>query len=537
MPGLASDQSSSNAPQRRHYRETVCRDYRHILALLILVAQEKHLFKFIEAQMSDSQLPLRSDDQRLQNIFISWEDRRSLKQLCGFYQPRLTVQFFQLNPLRNPEVYEIKSGTSSHPLWYDTHQYPDESHTDQAREGGYGEVRQVTIHPWQHEFSSILESPNLFALKTLKRAQDTRRLFFNEVDMLSKFGKDEKQNVRLLASIIEVTREGSVKYSFLFPWAECDLREHWEKSGVKGAAEILWVSEQCYGLADALSFIHDPGLLNDNKNAIYGRHGDIKPENILWFRNDRGQMLAFSDMGLAEVHKDSSRSNIPGEGIPHTPTYRPPECDIAGEEGYISRSFDIWTLGCVFLEFVVWILKGPKGIAGFREARLTEYAGPFYRTSLFFSLHRAVPSTNLPCSSDRPVLTNSLQCFRELHAHKDCTAYLHDFLDLIQERMIIVQSKDKDPTKSILRIRSQGLRTKLMKLRDQCREDKSYYTVPTSRVPAFQPLPAVKAALNEKVLEKVRAMPPMEKMKYLHFHTGKTRTTTRRKSGGDDQTS
>ncbi|KAK0726792.1 hypothetical protein B0T26DRAFT_691796 [Lasiosphaeria miniovina] len=130
-----------------------------------------------------------------------------------------------------------------------------------------------------------------------------------------------------------------------------------------------------------------------------------------------------------------------------------------------------------------------------------------------------------------------VDCFRELHAHKDCTAYPHDFLDLIQERMIIVESKDKDPTKSILRIRSQGLRTKLMKLRDQCREDKSYYMAPTSRVPAFQPLAAVKAALNKKALEKVRAIPPIEKMKYLRFHTGETRTTIRRKSGGDDQAS
>lgn len=205
--------------------------------------------------------------------------------------------------------------------------------------------------------------------------------------MLAKFGRDEKQNVRLLAKIIERVAGGSYKYSLLFPWAEWDLAQYWEESQVQGAAEILWVAEQCYGLADALSYIHEPpGLLNQGGKQLYGRHGDIKPENILWFKNSNGEMLVFADMGLTQVHKDSSRSNIPGQGIPRTPGYRPPECDMAGREGYISRSFDIWTLGCVFLEFVVWILKGSEGISDFRNKRFTPYIDPLSETNIFFSL-------------------------------------------------------------------------------------------------------------------------------------------------------
>jgi serine/threonine protein kinase len=216
-------------------------------------------------------------------------------------------------------------------------------------------------------------------------------MFKREADMLEHFGRDDKHNVRLLARIVERPGYGGEKYSLLFPWADCDLKEHMETRTIGGPKEVLWMAEQCYGLADALSFIHDPGpeFLSVDQKRIYGRHGDIKPHNILWFKNDKGQRLTFSDMGLTEVHRDASRSNIPGKSIPHTPTYRPPECDMTGREGHISRSFDIWTLGCVFLEIVVWMLMGPEGIASFKKARNTQYLDlPRYQTPLFFSLHR-----------------------------------------------------------------------------------------------------------------------------------------------------
>lgn len=233
--------------------------------------------------------------------------------------------------------------------------------------------------------------PNMFAIKTLKGA-NTKDLFFKEADMLAKFNKDGIQNVRLLAKIIERTSGGGVKYSLLFPWAEKDLAQFWEETQ-RDEADIRWIAEQCHCLANALSFIHNPCFLDPNEKQLFGRHGDIKPENVLWFKNNEGAKLAFSDMGLAEVRKDSSRSNIPGENIPRSPTYRPPECEMAGTKGHISRSFDIWTLGCVFLEFVVWILEGPKGITDFHSKLRTPYINSLVFIHIFFSMSRVPDST------------------------------------------------------------------------------------------------------------------------------------------------
>lgn len=124
-----------------------------------------------------------------------------------------------------------------------------------------------------------------------------------------------------------------------------------------------------------MAFIHEPGdLMRDVQGSrLYGRHGDIKPENILWLskRQSVGGLgaLVLSDLGLTSVHRDNSRSNVPGEIIERTPNYRPPECDMDGPQGHVSRSFDTWTLGCLFLRCIVWALEGWNGRVDFRFSR------------------------------------------------------------------------------------------------------------------------------------------------------------------------
>lgn len=109
------------------------------------------------------------------------------------------------------------------------------------------------------------------------------------------------------------------------------------------------------------------------REPIYGIHSDIKPENILWFDSPsvphaifRLGILQLADFGISTFHHTQSRSDqVLG---PHTKTYRSPESEL----GYkTSRAFDIWSLGCVFLEFLSYVILGPEGSA-FSDARLAE---------------------------------------------------------------------------------------------------------------------------------------------------------------------
>jgi serine/threonine protein kinase len=369
-------------------------------------------------------------------------------------------------------------------------------------------------------------------LKTLNPA-DATELFDKEADMLTKFGIPGMHNVRLLAKIVEREAGARNKHSLLFPWAEHDLYRYWEESNKPDSAQLVWISEQCHGLVSALAYIHNPPGLFKNESQLFGRHGDIKPENILWFRNDKGAMLAFSDMGLTEVHNDSSRSNIPGHGIPATPNYRPPECDMAGKKGHISRSFDIWTLGCVFLEFIVWILEGWDGIRDFKTSRFTKYITNV-ETNIFFSLVAIKGSENkfafkvqdsvtkVSKQPQVPILRvefqrSYMQCFEHLHQHKDCTEYIHNFLDIIQKDMLIVQSDDP----YVRRIRAPQLLDKMAKLRDRCSKDAAYYTEPCPRETRVEVRPPVEAKLNRVMLESIGMSDMFSR---LEIHGGQTRT-------------
>lgn len=126
----------------------------------------------------------------------------------------------------------------------------------------------------------------------------------------------------------------------------------------------------------------------------YGRHGDIAPKNLLWFcdheptgRSLTG-ILKLADFGQAEINteKTKTRPRI----VPNTLTYCPPECDV--EPSIISQTYDIWSLGCVYLEFLCWLLGGKGKVKQFSTTRLTPDASQLGNlpSDIFFEVTREV---------------------------------------------------------------------------------------------------------------------------------------------------
>lgn len=207
------------------------------------------------------------------------------------------------------------------------------------------------------------------------------RHFASEVEMLKRFNGHVHPNfVTLLATFTYQDRN-----HLIFPWAECDLYSYWEHNGAPSTSgDFLWLSEQILGLATALNLIHNPSL-KDVSTGEYGRHGDVKPENILWFKSthDTRGIFVITDLGLSSMNSDKSRSNVPNNAVAFSVTYRPPEVDI--EHGYISRSSDIWSLGCMFLEMISWMLGGWESVKSFSLARVAPSTMGF-NTDNFFDM-------------------------------------------------------------------------------------------------------------------------------------------------------
>ncbi|KAK3387401.1 kinase-like domain-containing protein [Podospora didyma] len=110
------------------------------------------------------------------------------------------------------------------------------------------------------------------------------------------------------------------------------------------------VLEECIGLLDAVSYLHDPGNF-DGKIIL---HRDIKPANI--FIHDRKFKLA--DFGIARIKSSVTASKT--QGWIGTEEYSPPELfdPSAAAEGMsdkFGRTRDVWGLGCVLLELAVML--------------------------------------------------------------------------------------------------------------------------------------------------------------------------------------
>lgn len=178
--------------------------------------------------------------------------------------------------------------------------------------------------------------------------------------------------VKLLFTVRSVSKgdkesKDKVTYLLVFPLAAGTLKDAWDHSWEDSHPTTLpaWMLEQCLGLADGLRHIHNPNpgsarpdLGPDaywEEGAKYGIHWDIKPTNILWSGAESSEKLGtllLADLGTASVHGTATRSNTPGGVV--TKTYAPPEQDLSITK---SRAFDIWSLGCVFLEFLIFVVQ------------------------------------------------------------------------------------------------------------------------------------------------------------------------------------
>ena len=194
--------------------------------------------------------------------------------------------------------------------------------------------------------------------------------------------------VRLLASY---TIEASTpSYNFLFPLADATLSQ-----ALESESRALWdgqfpsdyaLFQQLYGLASAIQSLH--GYVSADGLELIGCHHDLKPQNILI---DKGKLL-LADFGLSRVHPDDSKSSFKaGQGDYMAPECEPVDEDGAGfQKGTISRPSDIWSLGCVVLEILIYHTYGRQDVVQFRDLRRKHHehlrGGLRYRAPKFYSV-------------------------------------------------------------------------------------------------------------------------------------------------------
>jgi serine/threonine protein kinase len=219
---------------------------------------------------------------------------------------------------------------------------------------------------------------------------------------------------------------------------------------------------------------------------LYGRHGDIKPENILWsderikdkedHLNEEG-LLLIADFGLMDFRTRVSRSKILAENIHGSPTYAPPESRLRKN---ISRAYDIWSLGCVYLEFLTWLVCGWEDLKRFSPVR--GETGPVHGMARSNKINDDCFFTIVNDESGKPldaaVRDTVKEWMKDLHEKPRCSMFINDFLNLISEKMLVIDPQE--------RISCAQLNKELHEMMRKAEDRSDYLTIPRSTSPRDQ---------------------------------------------------
>lgn len=203
---------------------------------------------------------------------------------------------------------------------------------------------------------------NIFALKSFPDNiwQKGHGAFKQEFSANQKLPKHER-----LTPLLTAFRHPSHCY-LIFPWAHGgNLREFWKSHTVDNQYSVDWVMRECLGLAEGLAILHgSPAAM---------LHADIKPTNILCFKVEGQETLSLrlADFGFSK--QVGSDSKLASKDVRLIKTYRAPEHDIEQE---VTLKSDVWSLGCLYLEFITWYVVGWSEIEAFSVERLDDHDDP-----------------------------------------------------------------------------------------------------------------------------------------------------------------
>ncbi|KAJ0115718.1 protein kinase [Diaporthe amygdali] len=163
------------------------------------------------------------------------------------------------------------------------------------------------------------------------------------------------------------------------------------------------------------------------------------------YRGDFG-VLKISDFGETRFHQAETRMRHQPSTTAVTMAYSAPEFEQE-PDGPVSRAYDVWSLGCVYLEFATWLLLGAQGVEDFAQDRLKE--GRQSRGDIgvdnFFRMVASDGSSPGNIRANTRLSPVVKECVKERvrilqnisQTHPDVDPALNGFLNLVLERMLV----------------------------------------------------------------------------------------------------
>ncbi|KAF5666822.1 CMGC DYRK kinase [Fusarium circinatum] len=450
---VVKDMFSHNLTSEAHRDRS---GFSRIFAILVIINHAKEIEKFILNGVSDSFLPLTRIKEQTKNfrgdVHIHSAgrpdiDNRNLIACFSAFNSTDLTRFLIHQDMINIPFFSFP-GDNSTVCFYDLPPGCVLPITPIGipKRGGNGSVKKIELHAAHHNYSGARteSSNNEFAVKTLHIYNEER--FRKEVEALERLLPRRPRRIPdhldHLVHLELAYRHGN-ECCLVFPWASGNLKEYWAlgKKSPKEHKDVIWFFKQCWGLAVGLRRLHDrtsykiankadndiytaEDLLAEAHSTDYGRHGDVKPENILWFPDYRGEQdhLAICDFGSTEFNSSHSKSHVNADAIyGYTTTYQAPDSLVQPE---VSQKIDVWSLGCVFLEFVSWFLLGyHAAVDEFPKSRvmvLPDLADGIVSSDRFFNINSKHQSTREKSAMVKPAVVRWGMLVPDPFQRNDC---------------------------------------------------------------------------------------------------------------------
>jgi serine/threonine protein kinase len=259
------------------------------------------------------------------------------------------------------------------------------------------------------------------------------------------------------------------KYYIVMEWANGGSLQHfWAENQnphrYPSASQVMELLMQFRGLAQALKSMHyynadqkqentglTPNKAAENNLGNLWRHGDVKPSNILVFKDPATWLgrLKLGDLGRAKRHDiRTGARNIPTTEMFGTWEYSPPEIWTHPTLPW-SRLFDTWSFGCVLFESVLWLLYGAT------KLKEVERLG---RESTNGSPYWTYESTRIDQRSAKICEEPSAWIEDILDSHPECQepSAMRDLIKMIRDKLLVVRLS-QDSTSPTERYRANSL--------------------------------------------------------------------------------
>ncbi|KAG8161671.1 hypothetical protein KVR01_008658 [Diaporthe batatas] len=345
-----------------------------------------------------------------------------------------------------------------------------------AGKGSFGTVYKVKVHPAHFDRGDPIHQANCYvAIKEVilegkehENLQDDTQnsLSGRECGALLHIRSKESSpaSVKHIIYAKAIFDQGRKRY-YMFPWADGgNLWDLCEKHGtIQHGGEGRFIADiltQLLGLAEALSILHQDNC----------RHGDLKPENILVFGRTgklTGSIWKIADLGLAKFHSDPTAKRAGPTSTKHgTFSYEPPE--FLQDRQPTSRLYDIWSMGCIILQLITWLLYDIRGV----DKLTLKTRNPYQMESTFWNQR-----TKLMKWGGKVVHEEVTKHMKKIMREFTGSDAIRDLLKLVRDKLLVVRlpSNSDNEWQQGYRANAKTLHNELRKIVSKGKDDPEYW--------------------------------------------------------------